>query len=122
MKHWHTPLVNYLTKQGFNVTDIYLLLLLFAVFWYFIYLRKIAEAARDQAIKYCKTEELQYIAIARKYSRPHFSKQQGFFWQSLFELEFSSDGESSYQGLLTLQGLKLKNIELPAYRINDYLH
>lgn len=90
--------------------------------WYFIYLRKIAESARKHAIAYCKKEGLQYIAIARRTSRLRFNKQQGIFWYSIFDIEFSGDGQSSYQGTMVLHGLKLVDINLPAYRINSYLH
>ncbi len=90
--------------------------------WYFIYLRKIAEAARKHALNYCEKEDLQYIAIARRSSRLTFNKQLGLFWRSIFDIEFSGDGESSYQGAIILHGLKLVDIELPAYRINTTLH
>ncbi len=90
--------------------------------WYFIYLRKIAEAARKQAILYCKKEGLQYIAIARRSSRLRFAKQQGIFWHSIFDIEFSGDGQSSYQGTMILHGLRLVDVNLPAYRINTDLH
>lgn len=89
------------------------------IFWYFIYLRKIAESARKQATKYCQKENLQYIAIARRSSRLRFNKQMGIFWLSIFDVEFSGDGESSYQGTMILHGLRLIDVELPAYRIND---
>ncbi len=104
------------------MADIYLLLAIFLVLWYFIYLRKIAEAARKQAILYCKKEGLQYIAIARRSSRLRFAKQQGIFWHSIFDIEFSGDGQSSYQGTMILHGLRLVDVNLPAYRINTDLH
>ena len=101
------------------MTNIYLLLAIFIICWYFIYLRKIAESARKHALAYCKKENLQYIAIARRSSRIRFSKQQGFYWLSIFDVEFSGDGESSYQGVMVLHGLKLVDVQLPAYRINN---
>jgi len=101
------------------LANIYILLTFFLIFWYFIYLRKVAEAARKQATKYCEKENLQYIAIARRSSRLRFNKQLGLFWLSIFDVEFSGDGESSYQGEMTLHGLRLINVELPAYRINE---
>ena len=101
------------------MAEIYLLLLICLVLWYFIYLRKIAESARKHAITYCKKEGLQYIAIARRTSRLRFNKRQGIFWYSIFDIEFSGDGQSSYQGTIILHGLKLVDINLPAYRINS---
>lgn len=101
------------------MANIYILLTVFLIFWYFIYLRKVAEAARKQATNYCKKDNLQYIAIARRSSRLRFNKQYGIFWLSIFDVEFSGDGESSYQGKMILHGLKLIDVELPAYRVND---
>lgn len=98
--------------------NIYYLLLFSLVCWYFIYLRKISEIARIHAVKYCKSESLQFIAIARRSSKLKFSKAEGVFWLSLFELEFSGDGESNHQGLIRLKGNKLDAIDLPAYRVN----
>jgi hypothetical protein len=104
------------------LADIYLLLFIFLVIWYFIYLRKIAESARKQAIAYCENKGLQYIAVARRSSRLQCNKELGVFWRSIFDLEFSGDGESSYQGEMTLHGLKMIAIDLPAYRIDANLH
>jgi hypothetical protein len=97
--------------------NIYILLFVCLICWYFIYLRKVSESARKHANKYCKTEQLQFIAIARRSSRVKFSKQKGFYFLSLFDFEFSGDGESSNVGVISLSGLTLDNIALPAYRI-----
>lgn len=100
------------------MADIYILLFIFLIFWYFIYLRKVAEAGRAHAQQYCKKEGLQFIAIARRSSQFSFNKRNGIFIKSVFEFEFSGDGESSVQGLATLFGLKLESMDLPAYRIS----
>jgi hypothetical protein len=97
--------------------NIYLLLFICLICWYFIYLRKVSESARKHTNKYCKNEQLQFITIARRSSRLRFSKQKGFYLLSIFDFEFSGDGESSNVGVISLRGLKLENIELPAYRI-----
>ena len=99
--------------------NIYILLTVFLVLWYFVHLRKIAEAARKQASNYCKKENLQFIAIARRSSRLRFNKQLGIYWLSVFDAEFSGDGESSFQGVMILHGLRLADVQLPAYRINN---
>ena len=98
--------------------NIYYLLIAFLACWYFIYQRQIAEAARLHATKYCKKEHLQLISVARRQSRPKISKQDGLFMCSVFDFEFSSDGESHYQGNLTLKGVKLESIFLPPFKIN----
>jgi len=97
--------------------NIYYILIFCLIFWYFVYLRKVAEFARSHANKYCTKENLQFITIARQSSRLSFNKRQGVFWLSKFDFEFSGDGESQYQGVITLKGYKLDDINIPAYRI-----
>ena len=97
--------------------NIYILLLILLFFWYFISLRKIAESARENAIKFCHKENIQFISIARISSKPRFNKRSGPHWLSHFEFEFSGDGQSSYCGNITLRGQKLENITTPPYRI-----
>lgn len=98
--------------------NIYYLLLVSLVFWYFIYLRRVSEFARKYAKKYCENESLQFISIARISSRIRFNKKNGLHWLSIFELEFSGDGESQHIGRLSLRGYKLEQVDLPAYRIH----
>ncbi|MEW6991058.1 DUF3301 domain-containing protein [Colwelliaceae bacterium 6441] len=97
--------------------NIYLLLGVCLIFWYFIYLRKVAEFARLHVNKYCEKEKLQYLSIARISSRLRFSKRLGIHWLSIFEFEFSGDGESTYTGRISLKNYKLDDINIPAYRI-----
>jgi hypothetical protein len=97
--------------------NIYILLFTFLLLWYFIYLRKIAECARVQAKRYCENEGIQFITIARQSSKLRFNKQLGFYWLSIFQLDFSGDGQSSYHGTVTMHGLKLAHVDLPPYRI-----
>lgn len=99
------------------LSDIYILLAVALVFWYFIYLRKIAEMGKRHAAGYCKQNNLQLLAIARRSSRLRFNQKNGLHWSSIFDFEFSGDGESHYQGVLTLKGLKLEDVVLPAYRV-----
>jgi len=98
--------------------NIYYLLIVALVFWYFIHLRKISEYARSHINNYCNTESLQFISLARKSSRICFSKQYGPHWVSVFEFEFSGDGESSYLGEMQLRGYKVDNVNMPPYKIN----
>ncbi len=98
--------------------NIYYLLVFFLFCWYFIYLRQVSEAAKRFVVRYCSDEKLQFIAIARRSSRLKLSKKYGLCLYSTFDFEFSGDGESNDQGCLTLFGLKLDSIDLPAYRVN----
>lgn len=97
--------------------NIYLLLFFCLFCWYFLYLRKVSEAAKRFADRHCEKEQLQFIAIARRKSRLAFNKIKGIYLLSIFDFEFSGDGESSYEGIIILNNLKVDNIELPAYRV-----
>lgn len=98
--------------------NIYYLLIVSLVFWYFIHLRKISEYAKKHINSYCNTESLQFISLARRSSRLSFNKQHGPHWISVFEFEFSGDGESSYLGEMQLRGYKVDSINMPPYKIN----
>lgn len=99
------------------MAEIYLLLGAFLVCWYFLFLRNLAETARRHAQLYCKNEGLQFIAIARESTRLTFNKAHGLYWQSVFNFEFSGDGESAYSGKISLKNLRKQSIDVPAYRI-----
>ena len=98
--------------------NIYYLLIFCLFCWYFIYLRKVSEAGRKHVNLYCKQAGLQFIALARRSTRLKFTKENGLFFYSIFDFDFSGDGESHNQGSLSLIGLKLEQVDLPAYKIN----
>ncbi|MCJ8296053.1 MAG: DUF3301 domain-containing protein [Colwellia sp.] len=98
--------------------NIYYLLVFCLFCWYFVYLRQVSEAAKKHVNRYCKEAGLQFISLARRSSRIKFTKQHGPFIYSTFDFDFSGDGESNNHGVLTLYGLKLEQINLPAYRVN----
>lgn len=97
--------------------DIYFLLIVFLICWYFVFLRKLAERAKLIAQQHCKQQNLQFLEIARTSSKLRFSKRDGLHWLSVFEFDFSGDGESKYTGKLILRNSRLENVDLPAYRI-----
>lgn len=98
--------------------NIYYLLLAGLFCWYFIYLRQVSESALRHVNRYCKQSELQFIAIARRSTRLKMSKKYGLSFYSIFDFDFSGDGESSSTGSLSLYGLKLDSIDLPVYRVH----
>ena len=97
--------------------NIFYLLFLSLFFWYFMYLRKVSEAARTFTLNYCQDKELQFISIARQKTKLKFNTKQGWYLYSLYDFEFSGDGQSSYLGSVSLTGLRLNEIDLPAYRV-----
>ncbi len=98
--------------------NIYYLLLFCLFCWYFVYLRQVSEAAKRHLNRYCKEGELQLLSLARRSSRVKFTKQYGLCIYSTFDFDFSGDGESNNQGYLTLCGLKLEKVHVPAFRVN----
>ncbi|WP_371372824.1 DUF3301 domain-containing protein [Thalassotalea aquiviva] len=99
------------------LSDIYILLGVCLGLWYLYHLRNIAEHARKQAQQHCEQLNLQFIAIARVKTRLRFNPRLGPHLRSQFQVEFSSDGESAYQGQLLMLGLKLESFDLPVYKI-----
>lgn len=98
--------------------NIYYLLIFFLFAWYFVYLRQVSEAAKRHVNRFCTDGDIQFIAIARRSSRLKFTKQQGLCLYSIFDFEFSGDGESNNNGHLTLFGLKLEQVHVSPYRVN----
>lgn len=101
----------------FNLFDIVLLMVIVLVGAQFWRIRAISERAKVFLTRYCEKNGLQLISIAR--SKTRLSVHNGRLdWYNEFIFEFSSTGEESYQGLLSMSGLTVINTDLPAYRIN----
>ncbi|WP_339722941.1 DUF3301 domain-containing protein [uncultured Paraglaciecola sp.] len=99
-----------------NLYDLILLIgifLLAAMFWRF---RAISEALKTQLDAYCERQQLQLISVARVKTRIGSYKGKLDFLSD-FVFEFSGNGEDSYQGQVQMVGLKVLNIDTPAYRV-----
>ena len=99
-----------------NLFDLVLLMgifLLAAMFWRF---RAISEAIKSQLDAYCDRQQLQLISVARVKIRLGSYKGKLDF-HSEFVFEFSGNGEDSCQGQVKMIGLKIQNIDTPAYRV-----
>jgi hypothetical protein len=99
-----------------NLFDLVVLLSVVVIgllFWRF---RAIAETANQHLSDYCERQNLQLLSIARIKTRigSHRGKLD---FHSEFSFEFSGNGEDSYQGVLTMVGLKTLDLYTPAYRI-----
>lgn len=93
-----------------------MILVLFGVqFWR---LRAIAEHTVNYANQYCKKHQLQYISLARTGTR--FKAYKGKLdWQLRYQMEFSSDGQTDYQGTIVTHGKQVISVDLPAYRVSE---
>ena len=89
------------------------LLLAVLVFWQH---RQQSESAQKHAIYYCKQQGLQFLDIRRDKTHWSFKGSQPG-WRSTFKLGFSSDGETRYEGDLTLHNQRLIGVELPPFRV-----
>jgi hypothetical protein len=99
-----------------NLFDLILLIgifLLAAMFWRF---RAISEALKSQLDAYCERQQLQLISVARVKIRLG-SYRGKLDFHSDFIFEFSGNGEDSCQGQVKMIGLKIQNIDTPAYRV-----
>jgi hypothetical protein len=100
-----------------NLYDLILLIVIFliaAMFWRF---RGISEAVKIQLDAYCERQQLQLISVARVKTRLG-SYRGKLDFHSEFAFEFSGNGENSYQGMVSMVGLKILNIDTPAYRVD----
>lgn len=99
-----------------NLFDLILLIGIFliaAMFWRF---RAISESVKTQMDAYCERQQLQLISIARVKTRIG-SYRGKLDFHSDFVFEFSGNGEDSNQGYVKMVGLKVQNIDTPAYRV-----
>ena len=65
----------------------------------------------------CQQQQLQLLDCGR--SGHSLRKIQGRLrFITLYQVDFSGDGESRYQAELLLSGMRLAAFNLPAYRIN----
>ncbi|MBW3760790.1 DUF3301 domain-containing protein [Aeromonas jandaei] len=76
--------------------------------------RRQAELAWLYMRRYCQHHDLQLLSLARS-RREVAGKPLRLLTH--YQFEFSSDGESHYQGTLKMQGLHVIGVELPPHRI-----
>lgn len=96
---------------------LWILMLSAAVIYFFWQNRKIAEAAWQHAELQAKQLNVQLLSIACTKRRIGLLKNGKPGIKSLFLFEFSSDGETQYQGELELEDIKLVKSTIPPYRI-----
>lgn len=100
-----------------NLFDILVLLAILAFGYQFWRLRAMAEYANLYLTRYCDKHQLQLLDVARTHTR--LSWQSGKLdWQCEFRFAFSGNGEDAQTGHLYMQGIKVVETQLPAYRIN----
>ena len=99
-----------------NLFDIVVLLVIVTFALQFWRVRAISEKANDYLRQYCEKNGLQLISVARRKTR--LAARGKLDWHTEFNFEFSSNGEDSYQGSMTMIGLSIVSTDLPVHRIN----
>ncbi|MFC4656822.1 MULTISPECIES: DUF3301 domain-containing protein [Rheinheimera] len=95
---------------------VWLLLAVMAFAYAFLLQRKQDEVAEKLARQLCKQQQLQFLECAR--DGHQFARlDHRFRWFTRYKVDFSSDGESRYQGELRLSGLRYLSFQLPPHRI-----
>ncbi|CAM3867895.1 hypothetical protein A9R10_02505 [Aeromonas piscicola] len=94
-----------------EMLGILLLILIGAAFWH---QRRQAELAWQYMRRYCQHHDLQLLSLARSHRA---LAHQPLRLLTYYEFEFSSDGESHYQGQLRMQGLHIVGVDLPPHRM-----
>lgn len=90
------------------------ILLLGLVGWAFWQQRRQAELAWQYMRRYCQHHDLQLLSLARTHRALGHKPLRLLTY---YQFEFSSDGESHYQGQLCMQGLHVAGVELPPHRL-----
>jgi hypothetical protein len=100
--------------------DLLAIFLLTFIVMFFWRRRKDAERAQHLIKQKCKTLELQLLDVNFKQEKPQ--KMAGYWrWCRYYQFEFSSTGDSRYQGQLIMAGSQFK-FELPVYKVGDDLY
>ena len=98
-----------------TLLDILVLVSLIALAGSFWQMREFAELARLTGQQYCKKHQLIFVSIARDtiHWRPTGTQKR---FQFDYIMEFTTDNERLYRGVISVYKNKIVAIELPAYR------
>jgi hypothetical protein len=105
----------------FSLTKLLLLILagMIAVYWWQSGLFK--GRARELAADHCRQLGLQLLdqSMVIIAIRPILGSGGRIEFRRTYQFEFSSTGDRRYQGKLVMEALRLKSIELEAYKLPD---
>ena len=105
----------------FSLGNLLWLLVIGIVLVYWLHSGKFKGRARELAIAHCQQLNLQLLdqSMVIRGIWPVATDNNGLALRRSYQFEFSSTGEQRYQGVLVLEGLGLKSIELEAYKIPE---
>jgi hypothetical protein len=96
------------------MSTLFTLLLLLSGAGLFWQQRRQAEQAEQHLRRYCRQHELQLLSVARSHRQ---LARQPLRLLTYYQFEFSSDGESHYEGTLIMQGDRIARVLVPAHRV-----
>ena len=105
----------------FSLGNLLWLLVIGIVLVYCWHSGKFKGRARELAIAHCRQLNLQLLdqSMVIRGIWPVATDNNGLALRRSYQFEFSSTGEQRYQGVLVLEGLGLKSIELETYKIPE---
>ncbi len=105
----------------FSLTQLLLLILsgIVAVYWWQSGLFK--GRARELAAVHCQQLGLQLLdqSMVITAIRPVLGSDGRIVFRRTYQFEYSSTGDQRYQGKLIMEAMRLKSIELEAYKLRD---
>lgn len=98
------------------MSSVVVLIVLMLIAYLFLMQRRQDERAIALARQLCQQQQVQYLDCARdSHQFTQLQGKRGF--RTLYLVDFSGDGESRYQAQLWLNGLRLADFVLPAFKI-----
>ncbi len=98
------------------------ILVLIAAAWFWWDSRGVAERANQLARQRCEQLGLVFLndTVAWKKIRLKRNQQGRMKFQRTYFFEFASDMRQRYQGEIVMLGQQLTNLDMEAYRVDDY--
>jgi len=105
----------------FSLGNLVWLLIIGIVLVYWWHSGNFKGRARELAMVHCRQLDLQLLdqSMVIRGIWPVVTENNGLAIRRSYQFEFSSTGEQRYQGMLVLESLRLKSIELEAYKIPE---
>lgn len=92
----------------FDLTTVWLMMLIFSVFATFWQFRKFAETADKTAKSYCKRHHIQLLSVALQHWKVGFNK--GIQLRLIYDLNYSADGLTAKKGEIVIINGKVEQV------------
>jgi Protein of unknown function (DUF3301) len=104
-----------------SFAELFALLALGLVVWYWFDSLKAREAGIDAARRACGREGLQFLdeTVVGRGLRPARDDEGRFVLQRAFDFEYSSSGFDRYRGAVVLRGREVVLVDIGAWRVSN---